>query len=156
MRHVLALGALVVLAPSMDASAQQQAAVEQAAVAPGATAAATDAPAADQPAVELTPNQRTLNTCRACHTFEKGQRALIGPNLHGLFGRRAASIEGFRYSANMRALGATGHVWSEQTLRPYLTNPRAVVPQTAMRFPGIPSEQHLEEFIPFLKEATGG
>lgn len=152
MRHLMALGALLVMAPASGALAQQ--ATEQAAVA--AAPAGADAPAGEQPAVELTPNQRTLNTCRACHTFEKGQRALIGPNLHGVFGRRAAAIEGFRYSANMRALGETGHVWSDQTLRPWLANPKAVVPSTAMRFPGIPSEQHLEEFIPFLKEATGG
>ena len=154
MRHVLALSAFLAFAPAAGALAQQ---TNGQPAAPGQMAAVTapesSAPS-DAPAVELTPVQKTFAQCQACHTFERGAKTLIGPNLHGVFGRRAASIEGYRYSVNMKQLGETGHVWSEETLRPYLTNPRAIVPKTAMRFPGIQNEQVLNEFLPLLKEQT--
>lgn len=153
MRHLLAFSAFLAFAPATGVLAQQPAepVAGQVAAAPASEGAASTDPAA----VELTPSQRIYNQCQACHTFEKGARTLIGPNLHGVFGRRAASVEGYRYSVNMKQLGDTGHVWSEETLRPYLTNPRAIVPKTAMRFPGIPSEQILNEFLPLLREVTG-
>ena len=48
---------------------------------------------------------RVFNQCRACHTIEDGGPNRVGPNLHGVVGRKAASKEGFRYSANMKELG---------------------------------------------------
>lgn len=153
MRHLLALGAFLAVAPAAGAFAQQTAEPAAAGQMAAVTAPESSAPA-DAPGSELTPVQKTFAQCQACHTFEKGARTLIGPNLHGVFGRRAASVEGYRYSVNMKQLGETGHVWSEETLRPYLTNPRAIVPKTAMRFPGIPNEQVLSEFLPLLKEVT--
>ncbi|GAA0607545.1 cytochrome c family protein [Craurococcus roseus] len=153
MRHVLAFSAFLTFASAAGAFAQQ---TDGQPAAPGQMAAVTtpESSAPSDAAAELTPVQKTFAQCQACHTFEKGAKTLIGPNLHGVFGRRAASIEGYRYSVNMKQLGETGHVWSEDTLRPYLTNPRAIVPKTAMRFPGIPNEQVLNEFLPFLKEVT--
>lgn len=175
MRQLFLLGAFLTLTPAADVLAQQAspqpAATQQpgtlqpgaqqpsaqptAMQPPGAQPAAVQQPGAQQ-ADEPPPGQRTLNLCRACHTINQGQRTLIGPNLYGVFGRRAASIEGFRYSANMRQLGETGHTWSDETLRPYLTNPKAVAPQGAMSFPGIPDEQELKDVIALLKKVTGG
>ena len=95
-----------------------------------------------------------FNVCRACHTFNEGERALIGPNLYGIFGRRAGSIEGYRYSVNMKRLGESGHVWSEESLRRWLTDSQAMVPRTAMKFPGVHNEAILNELLPLLKQAT--
>ena len=36
--------------------------------------------------------------CAACHSFNAAGGTLIGPSLHGVFGRRAASVAGFDYS----------------------------------------------------------
>lgn len=160
MRQLFVLGAFLTLTPATGVLAQQHSAQPAAAQQPGVQQPSSQPAAVQQPgaqhADEPPPGQRTLNLCRACHTINQGQRTLIGPNLYGVFGRRAASIEGFRYSANMRQLGETGHTWSDETLRPYLTNPKAVVPQGVMSFPGIPDEQELKDVIALLKKMTGG
>jgi len=86
---------------------------------------------------------------------EQGGRNGVGPNLHGLFGRPAGSLEGFRYSAPMRAKGEGGLVWSAETLAPYLENPREVVPGTSMAFAGLRQEAQRNDVIAYLRQATG-
>jgi cytochrome c len=99
--------------------------------------------------------QRVFNQCRACHVIENNGRNGVGPNLHGIVGRRAASIESFRYSANMRQLGEQGWTWTEENLRRYITNPKDPVPQGSMAFAGIRNEQQLNDLIAYLKTQGG-
>jgi len=99
--------------------------------------------------------QRVFNQCRACHVIDAGVRSTVGPNLHGVFGRRAGTLEGFRYSANMKEKGEGGLVWSEETLRPYITNPKQVVPAGSMSFPGLRNEQQVNDLIAYLRKASG-
>lgn len=106
------------------------------------------------PAQDLAAGQRVFNQCRACHTVEQGGRNGVGPNLHGLFGRTAGTAEGFRYSAPMRALGEGRHVWNAETLVPYLTNPREVVPGGSMAFAGLRNPQQISDLIAYLQQAT--
>ncbi len=94
--------------------------------------------------------QRVFNQCRACHTNNEGGRNGVGPNLWGIVGRRAASIEGFRYSANMRTLGEGGHTWTNDNLAAYITNPKAVAPQGSMSYPGLRNAEQLANLIAYL------
>ena len=94
--------------------------------------------------------QRVFNQCRACHTADQGGRNGVGPNLFGIVGRRAASIEGFRYSANMRELGTSGLVWTEERLRAYVANPKAVAPRGSMSFPGLRNETQINDLMAYL------
>ncbi len=58
--------------------------------------------------------QRVFNQqCRACHTLDKGGAQTAGPNLHGLFGRKIASVEGFSFSPALRELSI---IWTPETL----------------------------------------
>jgi cytochrome c len=125
------------------------AAVFGAALSAGSVAHAQDA--AGDPAA----GQRVFNQCRACHVIENNGRNGVGPNLYGVVGRRAASIEGFRYSANMRTLGEGGHVWTPDNLRAYLRNPKDVVPQGTMSFPGLRQDQQLNDIIAYLRSQAG-
>lgn len=98
--------------------------------------------------------QRVFNQCRACHTINEGGRAGVGPNLHGVVGRKAASIEGFRYSAPMREKAEGGLVWNEATLREYLQHPKEVVPAGTMSYPGLRDAQQLNDLIAYLKQQS--
>ncbi len=98
--------------------------------------------------------QRIFNQCRACHVIDNNGRNGVGPNLHGVVGRRAASIESFRYSANMRQLGEQNHVWTEDNLRTYLANPKQVAPQGSMAFPGLRDPQQINDVIAYLKSQS--
>jgi cytochrome c len=106
------------------------------------------APAAAQDAAA---GQRVFNQCRACHTPEAGGRNGVGPNLHGVVGRRAASVEGFRYSANMRQLAEGGLTWTTENLQRYLANPKDLVPQGTMAFAGLRNEQQRNDVIAYLE-----
>ena len=95
--------------------------------------------------------QRVFNQCRACHTINQGGRAMVGPNLFGVVGRRAGSIEGFRYSAPMREKHEQNFTWTEDNLRAYIRNPKEVVPNGTMSFPGLRNEQQLNDLIAYLR-----
>ncbi len=101
--------------------------------------------------------ERVFAQCRACHAVPTATaRNMVGPNLHNVVGRRAASIEGFRYSANMQQLAQGGLTWDEERLRAYLANPKAVVPQGTMAFNGLRNEQQLNDIIAYLKANSPG
>ncbi len=104
-----------------------------------------------QDAGDAEAGRRVFNQCRACHTIDQGGRNGVGPNLYGIVGRPAASIEGFRYSANMRELGAASHVWTVDNLRAYIADPKAVAPRGIMSYPGLRNPTQLNDLLAFLQ-----
>ena len=102
-----------------------------------------------QAAGDAAAGEKVFNQCKACHEVEKGVNK-VGPTLKGVVGRKAASVEGYKYSAAMTAKGAEGVVWDEATLDKYLTNPRAAVPGTKMSFAGIADAAKRKELITWL------
>ena len=87
--------------------------------------------------------------CGICHIAEKDStRRLQGPNLFGLIGRKAGTVEGFRtYS---EANKTSGLVWSAETLEPYLADPRAVIKGTTMAFVGVKKPDERKAIIDYL------
>lgn len=94
--------------------------------------------------------QKVFVKCKTCHEVAADKNK-VGPHLRGLFGRTAGSIEGFAYSDAMKA---SGIVWGADTLKPYLADPKAVVPGTKMVFVGLKKEEEIENLISYLEEAT--
>ncbi|MFC3676842.1 c-type cytochrome [Ferrovibrio xuzhouensis] len=94
--------------------------------------------------------KKSFAKCHACHQLVEGKNG-VGPSLHGLFGRKAGTAPGYKYSSAMQSKGVT---WDEATLRQYLTDPKGFVPGNKMAFPGIKKESELENLIAYLKDAT--
>ena len=92
---------------------------------------------------------KVFKKCMACHTIEDQNK--IGPSLKGIVGRKAASVEGFKYSDAMLAKGAEGVIWDEATLAAYLPDPKAFVPGTKMTFAGLKNPEDVANLIAFLK-----
>ena len=93
--------------------------------------------------------EKVFIKCKACHENEQGVNK-IGPTLKGVVGRKAASVEGYKYSAAMTAKGAEGLVWDEATLTAYLPNPKAYVPGTKMAFGGLKKPDDVANVIAYL------
>lgn len=96
--------------------------------------------------------QRVFNTqCRACHTLEKDGAQTAGPNLHGVFGRKAGDTPGYAFSEAMKS---SNIVWDETTMAEYSRDPKGKVPGTKMMFNGVKNAGQLADLVAYLKEAT--
>ena len=88
------------------------------------------------------------NNCRTCHSWKKDDNRL-GPNLHGIIGRKAGSASGFNYSGSMKGAGIT---WDDATLDKFIANPDSVVANNNMKpFTGISDAATRKGIIEFLQ-----
>ncbi len=94
---------------------------------------------------------KIFRMCMACHTVKKGGPNRIGPNLHGVVGRKIASVPGFNYSP---ALKKHEGVWDEKTLDAWLANPRQFAPGNRMAFAGVRRPQDRKDLIAYLKSMS--
>jgi cytochrome c len=89
--------------------------------------------------------------CLACHKLAAGEGTLVGPNLHGVFGRPAGTLPGFEFSP---ALKASGLVWTPLSLEAWLADPSGFVEGTTMAFTGYRSPDDRRDLIAYLLRAT--
>lgn len=95
--------------------------------------------------------QAVFRVCRACHLVGDNARNAVGPQLNSIVGRRAGSVDGYAYSPNLKELGAGGLIWTEQNLDRYIENPKSVVPDGKMAFPGVKDFAERTDLIGYLK-----
>ena len=135
---------------------QQTAAVEQATPEPTAPAGAAPAGAAGGVVALLAhadpdAGAKDARKCAACHAFDEGGSAKLGPPLWGVIGRDIASVEGFAYSA---ALAGKEGVWDYQTLDAFLAEPRNWAPGTKMAFAGLKKPEERADVILYLRSLS--
>jgi cytochrome c len=103
--------------------------------------AATPAAAADAAHGKV-----VFQTCAACHSDKPDA---IGPSLKGVYGRKAGSLEDFRYSPAMQRSGIT---WDDANLHAYIKDPQAKVKGNRMPFGGLSSDADIDDVIAYLKD----
>lgn len=85
--------------------------------------------------------------CGACHGLDADR---VGPHHRGVFGRWAGSVEGFDYSA---ALRASRVVWNLDTLDAWLANPEALIPGQRMGY-SVPNAIDRADIIAYLQRIS--
>ena len=73
--------------------------------------------------------ESSFRKCQPCHDVGETAKNKLGPELNGLDGRKAGTVENGTYSQGMRNSGIT---WNEQAFREFVNNPAAKVPGTTM------------------------
>ncbi len=112
----------------------------------------TPAMAADETqSASLARGQQLMLRCQTCHAVKANAAAKVGPTLHMMFGRGAATLPGYTYSPAMRK---SGLVWDETTLDRFLEKPSKVVPGTLMAFAGLPNAKDRAALVAWLKRNT--
>jgi cytochrome c len=100
-------------------------------------------------AADASKGKTLFETCGKCHSITaEGDSTLVGPTLKGIVGRKAASIEDFRYSSAMRNSGIT---WDEASLKEYITDPQTKVKGNRMALKSTFEPNEIDDIIAYLK-----
>src|SRR4029077_17662154 len=97
-------------------------------------------PEKQQPIEQLLANadtgrgENSAKKCQACHTFNKGGRSLVGPNLWGVVGRPRASEAGFKHSPRKKGKGGK---WDNEQPNQINHKPRRFIPGPKKALAGI-------------------
>ena len=90
--------------------------------------------------------KKIFKRCTSCHSLTKNK---MGPSLGNIFGKKAGSVKGYRYSKAMRN---SDIIWTDCTLDQFLIKPRKYIKGTKMRFSGIRKKDQREAVIKYLKD----
>ena len=101
---------------------------------------------------DLTNGESKFALCSACHTLAEGGPNRTGPNLHGVFGRKAGTAPGYAYSDPLKA---TGWTWDAAHVDTWITDPKIAVPGTKMTFVGLKDPKDRTDVIAYLMIGTG-
>ena len=88
--------------------------------------------------------------CASCHSLTAGENG-VGPSLAGVLGRKAATLDDYRYSP---ALKRSNIVWSPQTLETFIADPQKAVPANRMPYAGLTNAGERADLIAYLQKMS--
>ena len=92
--------------------------------------------------------EQLTKPCLQCHTFGKGEPNKIGPNLFGILGQKAGTVQGFNYTRAFKA--AAEWTWNEDLVAGWIGAPGQMVPGTAMGvFQGV-AQSDRDDIVAYL------
>lgn len=154
--QILAAVALASLTAACGQSSEKSSDTSAAPAAPEPSDAEKQAILATYPApyatADLKNGKAKFALCQSCHTITPGGANMTGPNLHGVFGRKSASVADYKYSD---ALKGAGFVWDADHLSQWLEKPQTFLPGTKMTFAGLKDPKDRTDLIAFLMVETG-
>ena len=93
-----------------------------------------------------------FKACVACHTLSEQDAQRAGPTLAGLYGRRIASLPGYRFSDALKRMDI---VWTPETVsKLFEVGPNTYTPGTKMPEQRIGSAEDRKALTDFLARAT--
>ncbi|MBI1778481.1 MAG: cytochrome c family protein [Proteobacteria bacterium] len=98
---------------------------------------------------DVAAGEQVAKKCTQCHTFQKGGKNGVGPNLWGVVGNRRAHLDNFAFSKGMT--DSKDQLWDYEALNKFVTSPKSVVPGTKMAFPGLPKAEDRANVIAWLR-----
>ncbi|WP_371129890.1 cytochrome c family protein [Phenylobacterium sp.] len=101
---------------------------------------------------DLANGKSKFGLCKSCHTIVPGGANMTGPNLHGVFGRKAGAVADYKYSD---AVKNAGFVWDAEHLDKWLAEPRTFLPGTKMSFAGLKEARDRVDLIAYVKVESG-
>ncbi len=106
--------------------------------------------AAAQDAGDAARGEKRFEECASCHSVAAGEHG-VGPSLHAIIDRKAASIEDFRYSPAMKK---SDIIWTSETLETFIADPQKLVPANRMAYAGLTDAAGRADLIAYLQQAT--
>jgi cytochrome c len=100
-------------------------------------------------AQDVAAGETSFRKCQLCHDVGEGAKNKLGPELDGLNGRKAGSVENFNYSEGLKSSGIT---WTQETFKEFIKDPRGKIPSTTMLFPGIKDDKELGDLWAYLEQ----
>lgn len=98
------------------------------------------------------PGAQVFRACVACHTLSPDEGNKAGPSLAGIFGRRIATLPGYRYSDALKQMNI---VWTPETVaKMFEVGPMTYTPGTKMPEQKIGSSEDRQALVDFLEKAT--
>ncbi|WP_165405474.1 c-type cytochrome [Bradyrhizobium genosp. SA-3] len=98
------------------------------------------------------PGADVFRACVACHTLSDKEVQRAGPTLAGLYGRKIASLPGYRFSEALKTMDI---VWTPETVaKLFEIGPNAYTPGTKMPEQRIGSAEDRRALTDFLGRAT--
>ncbi len=97
-------------------------------------------------------HQFASQVCAACHSFNKGGKPIVGPNLYGILGAPHDHEAGFDYSAALEKF--KGQPWTYDALNHWLDDPQTYAPGTRMTYTGVKNDQMRANVIDYLRSLS--
>ncbi len=95
---------------------------------------------------------QVFRACVACHALSLDEGNKAGPSLHNIFGRKIATLPGYRYSDALKRMDI---VWTPETVaKMFEVGPMTYTPGTKMPEQTIGSAEDRQALMEFLKKAT--
>jgi cytochrome c len=98
--------------------------------------------------------EKVFKKCKICHMVGDKAKNKVGPIQNDLIGRKAGTVEGFKYSKALKKRGEEGLVWTEENIDKYLADPKGFIPKNKMAFAPLKKAQDRADVIAYLKTFT--
>jgi len=94
--------------------------------------------------------EKLVGKCVACHSFNKGGKNKIGPNLWNVLNNKIAVKEGYKYSNSFQKLNQEGATWTTEKMMRFLKSPKSEISGTKMTFIGLKKYQDAADITKYM------